>query len=182
VALWPDVIVTAGVGVVAALSTAKVVAARQEQAKERTKARLELARAVHPLVSATRLYYRGQSDTRVKREQGVIHCEDYLNASRLLAIVNRLSPLRRSLAMRRLRRIYGWEYMDVVASSPCEDSADVAGYVAPLFLWERAKAENPDAIPPLGGYGLLLFALCQQPGFSLQKRLIREFRLLQMAL
>jgi hypothetical protein len=182
VALWPDVIVTAGVSVSLALVTAKILVTRQERAKEHTKARLELSRAVDPLLAATRMYHGGQAGERVQRELTVINCQDYLDASRLLKIINRLSPVRRALGMRRLRRIYGVEYMDVVASAPCEDPHDVVGYIAPVVRWAMAKAERPEATPPLGGYGILLFALCQPPGFSLQRRLIRELRFLQAAL
>lgn len=177
---WQSVLIPAAVsGIVSVLIsilTISQVTVRSARAERREGARVSLARRAAAMRLTLRQYR--QNDHGGRRRPDAWVADDAVAAAGALAEAEDLSPIRRRLVHRRIRRVFGSEAFDVaelVDPARASDSAVVTSLV-------RQAARIEGKLPPGLAAGILHEAYAAEPlDQRLCDRLDRELRLLGRA-
>lgn len=174
----PTILVSAGVsavvGALVSLAAVSQVTIRRSRAERAEAARRAVRAMVGPLLLDVRRY-RAEMSAGLQREQDTGQGEDYVTVSRLLTVAADLSCWRRTLVLRRSRRIFGRAWTDLAELSPADPSSPGSLFAPILQAQYRAArlgAVTESRPPP----GLLHRAFCQPPNGALLPRLDRELR------
>jgi hypothetical protein len=171
---WSTVLVStslsAVVGALVSLLAVSQTTTRQRRAERRDDGRQRLKAVVAPRQVAVKKY-QSKLLSSLKREEQVIHGDDYSFASEVLAAAEELSSWRRWLVNRRARRVIGAFIVDTAAVSPGE--GDSWGGVAVLLIRQYT---SHDLSEPARRIGLYHHALMTDPGSTELKRLEKELR------
>lgn len=139
------VLVSAVVSVVTSLATASAVASRQWQAQEYRQARRDMRELVTPVLRAVRQHEAGHSEARPREYLGTL---DAAWASKVLQASARLPLWRRAWVTKRVRRLIGPEWFELIELYAPDDYArafDIArgrGHLSPSSSGESVVSRS----------------------------------------